>query len=59
MNQKFFESDAGQKVIQRNIPMNRAGRVEELKGTAIYLASAATNFMTGTCLVIDGGQTSW
>jgi NAD(P)-dependent dehydrogenase (short-subunit alcohol dehydrogenase family) len=59
MNQKFFESEVGQKVIQRNIPMNRAGRVEELKGTAVYLASAATNFMTGSCIVIDGGQTIW
>ena len=57
MNQKFFESEIGQKVVQKNIPMNRLGRVEELKGTAIYLASSATNFMTGTCLVIDGGQT--
>jgi NAD(P)-dependent dehydrogenase (short-subunit alcohol dehydrogenase family) len=59
MNRKFFESEAGQKVIQRNIPMNRAGRVEELKGTAIYLASAATNFMTGACIIIDGGQSIW
>jgi NAD(P)-dependent dehydrogenase (short-subunit alcohol dehydrogenase family) len=57
MNRKFFESEVGQKVVQRNIPMNRTGRVEELKGTAIYLASAATNFMTGSCIVIDGGQT--
>ncbi len=59
MNEKFFASEAGRRVIQRNIPMNRVGRVEELKGTAIYLASAATNFMTGSCLVIDGGQTIW
>jgi len=59
MNRKFFESEAGQKVIQRNIPMNRPGQVEELKGTAIYLASAATNFMTGACIVIDGGQSIW
>lgn len=57
MNRKFFESEVGQKVVQRNIPMNRTGRVEELKGTAVYLASAATNFMTGSCIVIDGGQT--
>ena len=57
MNRKFFESETGQKVIRKNIPMERLGRIEELKGTAIYLASSATNFMTGACLVIDGGQT--
>jgi NAD(P)-dependent dehydrogenase (short-subunit alcohol dehydrogenase family) len=57
MNHKFFESEIGQKVVRKNIPMERLGRIEELKGTAIYLASAATNFMTGACLVIDGGQT--
>lgn len=59
MNEKFFATEIGQKVIQRNIPMGRLGRAEELKGTAIYLASSATNFMTGSCLVIDGGQTIW
>jgi NAD(P)-dependent dehydrogenase (short-subunit alcohol dehydrogenase family) len=59
MNRKFFESEVGQKVVQRNIPMNRLGRVEELKGTAVYLASQATNFMTGACIVMDGGQTIW
>ena len=59
MNQKFFASKAGQEIIQRNIPMGRLGQVEELKGAAIYLASSATDFMTGSCLVIDGGQTIW
>lgn len=57
MNRKFFESEIGQKVMRKNIPMERLGRIEELRGTAIYLASSATNFMTGACLVIDGGQT--
>ena len=59
MNQKFFSTEVGQKIVQRNIPMGRLGQVEELKGTAIYLASSATDFMTGSCLVIDGGQTIW
>ncbi|MCX5908800.1 MAG: SDR family oxidoreductase, partial [Deltaproteobacteria bacterium] len=59
MNEKFFGSEIGQKVVQRNIPMGRLGKGDELRGTAIYLASAATNFMTGSCIVIDGGQTIW
>lgn len=56
MNRKFFESEIGQKVIKRSIPMGRLGNPEELKGTAIYLASSATDFMIGSAIVIDGGQ---
>jgi NAD(P)-dependent dehydrogenase (short-subunit alcohol dehydrogenase family) len=59
MNQNFFATEVGQRIIQKNIPMGRLGKVADLKGTAIYLASSATDFMTGSCLVIDGGQTIW
>jgi NAD(P)-dependent dehydrogenase (short-subunit alcohol dehydrogenase family) len=59
MNRKFFESEVGQKIIRKNIPMGRLGNPEELKGTAIYLASSATDFMTGSAIVIDGGQLLW
>ncbi len=59
MNEKFFATEVGQKIVRKNIPMGRLGKVQELKGTAIYLASSATDFMTGSCIVIDGGQTAW
>ena len=59
LNRMFFESEAGQKIIKKNIPMGRLGNPEELKGTAIYLASSATDFMTGSAIVIDGGQLLW
>lgn len=59
LNHKFFESEIGQKIVQKNIPMKRLGKIEELKGTAIYLASSATDFMTGSCIVLDGGQLIW
>jgi NAD(P)-dependent dehydrogenase (short-subunit alcohol dehydrogenase family) len=59
MNRKLFESETGKRIIQKNIPMGRIGKCEELKGTAIYLASSATNFMTGSCVVVDGGQVLW
>lgn len=36
-------------------PMNRTGRVEELVGAAIYLASAAASFTTGETIAVDGG----
>lgn len=59
MNRKLFESETGKRIIQKNIPMGRVGKCEELKGTAIYLASSATDFMTGSYIIVDGGQMLW
>lgn len=36
-------------------PMGRIGSVDELVGAAIYLASPASDFMTGQALIVDGG----
>lgn len=36
-------------------PMDRIAQASEIKGTALYLASSASDFVTGTTLVIDGG----
>jgi NAD(P)-dependent dehydrogenase (short-subunit alcohol dehydrogenase family) len=36
-------------------PMGRFGRVEELAGAAVFLASEAASFVTGHLLVVDGG----
>ncbi len=36
-------------------PMGRIGNVDELVGAAVYLASSASDFMTGQALIVDGG----
>jgi NAD(P)-dependent dehydrogenase (short-subunit alcohol dehydrogenase family) len=41
--------------ILRMTPMGRRGRVEEVVGVAIFLASDASSFITGTVLPVDGG----
>ena len=40
-------------------PMNRMGEVTDLQGAVVYLASEASDFMTGSELVIDGGYCAW
>jgi NAD(P)-dependent dehydrogenase (short-subunit alcohol dehydrogenase family) len=40
-------------------PMGRMAEVTDLQGAVVYLASAASDFMTGADLVIDGGYCLW
>lgn len=37
------------------IPLERVGRAEELVGPAVFLASSASSYVTGTTLYVDGG----
>ena len=41
------------------VPMGRLGQPDEIGPLALYLASDACSYMTGTTLVIDGGYTAW
>ncbi len=45
--------------IADSIPVGRWGRPEEIGPLALYLASEASSFMTGSVLVIDGGKLLW
>lgn len=59
MNTHFFATDIGKKIIRQNIPAGRLGQMDDIKGLAVYLGSDASKFMTGSALIIDGGQTCW
>ena len=55
LNQKLLdETERGREFLLRT-PMRRFGRVEELAGAAVFLASDAASFVTGEILVVDGG----
>jgi NAD(P)-dependent dehydrogenase (short-subunit alcohol dehydrogenase family) len=45
--------------INERTPMGRWGQPEELEGTLVYLASSASDFVTGQTLYVDGGWTIW
>jgi NAD(P)-dependent dehydrogenase (short-subunit alcohol dehydrogenase family) len=55
LNRDFFETEGGKKLIS-GWPMRRPGNPDELKGMIIQLASAASNYITGAELLVDGGQ---
>ena len=55
MNRDFLESDEGARFLAR-LPAKRAGRLEEIEGAAVFLASEATSYITGTALYVDGGH---
>lgn len=55
LNRDFFASPAGQAIIKR-VPQRRLGQPADLDGPLLLLASAASRFMTGTVLVVDGGH---
>ncbi|MCS6805638.1 MAG: SDR family NAD(P)-dependent oxidoreductase [Acidobacteriota bacterium] len=53
----FNDPDLSLRFINR-VPMGRIGRRDELGPLVVYLASDASDYMTGSVIVIDGGQTS-
>ncbi len=55
LNRDFFETEGGKKLVS-GWPMRRPGDIEELKGIIIHLASAASNYTTGSDILVDGGQ---
>ncbi len=55
MNRDTLNSPIGE-IMRKKIPQRRFGQPADLDGPLLLLASPASAFMTGACLVVDGGQ---
>lgn len=58
LTRDFLESDTGSEYVRRNTPMGRPGRLNELDGALLLLASDLGSFITGQTIVVDGGWTA-
>jgi 3-oxoacyl-[acyl-carrier protein] reductase len=50
-----FTAPEAQRAIVGGVPLRRAGRPDEVGATAVWLASEAAGYITGSCVDIDGG----
>jgi 2-deoxy-D-gluconate 3-dehydrogenase len=58
MTKPMFENEEFRNYVLGNIPLGRVGKPEDIIGAVIYLASEASNMVTGHVLLVDGGWTA-
>lgn len=50
--------EKNQHLILPKVPLNRLGGEDDLKGAVVFLSSAASDYVTGHCVMVEGGQTA-
>ncbi len=56
LNDDLFRNEAWARGVQALIPWGRTGTPDDLAGAAVFLASAASDYITGQVLYVDGGM---
>lgn len=57
INEHAFQDAELRRQVERRIAFRRLGKPEEVAPTILFLASSASDFMTGEAIVVDGGET--
>jgi len=58
LTQSTFDNPERKKWIEEKIKLGRVGEVQDVMGAVVFLASEASNMITGSALMIDGGWTA-
>jgi 2-deoxy-D-gluconate 3-dehydrogenase len=58
MNERAFADPRLRERLLRDVPARRTGRPEELGALVVYLASSASDYVTGEVVFVDGGLTA-
>lgn len=58
LNVNFRGDSEAEKAFVQSVPMQRWGEAHEIAGAAVFLASDAASYVTGTTIVVDGGLTA-
>jgi NAD(P)-dependent dehydrogenase (short-subunit alcohol dehydrogenase family) len=58
MNSQAFDDPKVRERLLRDVPARRTGRLEEIGPLVVYLASSASDYMTGQTVFLDGGHSA-
>ncbi len=59
MTEGIFKDPHYLEYINKQTPLGRVGDPEDLKGATVFLASPASDYVTGQTIFVDGGWTAW